>query len=284
MWFTVETMMNRQSRVIPFPHWSDPRWLVFFSLSLFASLLIQNQTFGKTFSQLLLAFFTVIVADFVINQIFLKKSYSFPLSALTSSTGVGLIVFSNFYWPFIVLPLLAVLSKRLIKYNGLHIFNPNNFGIVLGLLLMDSAISTTAGRWVDLPSLRTIVIIGGIYISYRVKRLTLSVAWLISFSGIALILSYWQNTSAIQALLPALDPLFYIFTFYHITDPITSPTNRWGSILFGFLLGAVDNTLRYFLVVNSMFFSLFIVTAVQPLFAETFKRDYLREYWVPNKK
>ena len=279
----VDAMTAETIRAPIFPRWSDPRWLVFFSLSAFTALLIQNYTFGKSLYQLLLAFATVLIADFVINQLIYKKPYFFPLSALTSSTGVGLIVFSNYYWPFVVLPLIAILSKRFIKYKGLHIFNPNNCGIVLGLLLMGTVISTTSGRWIELPFLRPIVIIIGIVVSYRVKRLTLSLSWLISFVGIALLFAYWNETSLAQALLPVMDPLFHVFTFYHITDPITSPTNRSGSLLFGFSLGVIDNVLRSFSTLNSMFFSLFLLTALQPLLGNIFKRDYGREHWQSSK-
>jgi Na+-translocating ferredoxin:NAD+ oxidoreductase RnfD subunit len=262
----------------------DPRWLVLSSLTLLTLYLISNPTFGKGPQQMLLAFGTAALADFTIRCVLGGKKYRFPLSALTSATGVCVIVFSPYYWPFVVLPLLAVASKRLIRYNGLHVFNPNNFAVVCGLLLFTPYMSSTAGKWQHSYIVLALTIGMGILITHLVRRLPMSLTWLSGFVVLALIRNFGQGMSVAQIFLPMTDPLFYIFTFYHITDPVTTPANRRGQIVFGAGIALIDGLIRWAdvdLSGYSLFFALFIMTAIQPVFENIFQRDYEREHWVP---
>jgi len=258
---------------------NDPRIFVLSLLFTYAATLISNPAFGKSLFQLALAFSSAAITDLLICKFILKKPFRFPLSSLTSVIGIVLILFSPHDWVFVAVPVIAMCSKYFIKYKNIHFFNPNNFGIVFALTFLGSYVSTTGGRWAGPPMLFFAVIILGFLISLRAQRIELSLAWIASFVFFAVIRSKVQGLTMEQVLVPMAGPLFYLYSFYHITDPVTSPRNTTGKIIFGVSLGFVDNLFRYNEILYSPFYSLFLLTAVQPLLEGIFKRDFLREQW-----
>ena len=69
-----------------------------------------------------------------------------PRSALISGLSLCLLLRTNFLWLAVVAAAITVGSKFLIRFNGKHIFNPTNFGLVAMMLLTDQVL-VSPGQW-----------------------------------------------------------------------------------------------------------------------------------------
>lgn len=258
----------------------DPRLTVLIFLSTCTGVFIYaNPAYGKSVDRLLMAFGAAAVTDLLIERFFGRKRWRFPLSALTTSTGIVLILFAPQWWVFVLAPAIAILSKYLIRVENLHIFNPNNFAIVFSLLFLGNDVSTTLGRWGGPSFMIYLIVAIGVTVAYQAGRLAVSLAWLSSFIVLAVLRSWQEGIAPIQNLVVMTSPLFYVFSFYHITDPITSPKNFRGQILFAALIATIDACFRVFTIRYSPFLSLFTMTAFQPIFPQVFQRDRFRAVW-----
>lgn len=237
---------------------------------------MKNPAFGKSIWTLLMVFTTVSVFDMFFN-LTLKKTLHLPISAMTSSIGIILIVYSDQWYNFLILAFLVPFSKYFLRQSKLHIYNPNNFAMVFAFIFLSSEVTTTGGRWNFDTTMFTMMISVGLLISYFAKRILVSLSYIASFFVIAYFRSVLLDIPFQFALLPYSSPTFYLFSFYHITDPITTPSNEKGMIFFGFLLALLDNFLRSFDLLYTPFFAYFILASIQPYFKTIFQRPYDRE-------
>lgn len=74
---------------------------------------------------------------------------------------------------------------------------------------------------------------------------------------------------------------FMLFTFFMITDPMTTPETVSGRIAFGVVVGILDNLLRYKQVSQSPFFALFVVSAFVPVWRRYFGAEKPEHIWRP---
>ena len=80
--------------------------------------------------------------------------------------------------------------------------------------------------------------------------------------------------------LPMTGPVFYLFSFFHITDPITSPSTRKGRLLFAFILAVIDGILRYNQVLYSPFYALFIATILKQFLPQILPLQDSKKIWI----
>ena len=270
-----------QKLVLDIPSIKDPRWTIIVFLGAYAITLVNEPYFGKSLLQCVTAFSVTVVTDIIFSYS-LNKKWHFPLSSMVTSFGIVLIVFSPYIWPFVVIPFLAIASKHLIRFKNLHIFNPNNLGISAAFILLGAYVSPTAGRWASSEPLFFAVCLLGLFISWRVNRHILSISYIFSFISFSILRSQFTSLSIEQSLIPLSSGIFFLFTFYHITDPLTSPQNLKGQLIFGVSIGLIDNIFRFYEVLYSPFFSLLLMTAIQPFLPILFNRDVHRQQWVIN--
>ena len=77
---------------------------------------------------------------------FTTKNYNSWKSALITSLGLSLLLkVDDLYW-VILATFIAIGSKFLIKYNGKHLFNPANVGVVATILITQNA-WISPGQW-----------------------------------------------------------------------------------------------------------------------------------------
>jgi Na+-translocating ferredoxin:NAD+ oxidoreductase RnfD subunit len=117
------------------------------------------------------------------------------------------------------------------------------------------------GRWGGSVWAMPWVAILGFLIAIRVKRLDLCLSWLGTFLIIAVLRSLISGWPFITTIAPATGAAFMLLTFFMITDPMTTPSSSTTRVLFGITLGILDGILRYFQVINSPLYALFILCA-----------------------
>jgi len=212
----------------------------------------------------------------------IRRLVVFLLPAHITGLAVGMLLYTNERFMVVAFASsLAIFSKVLFRVptgavSGpptTHFLNPSNIGITATLLLFHDWVGVAqpyqftenvsgALDWI-LPA---IILCSGSFLNWRAtKRIPLILAWLVGFALQAVIRSLVTEESAIAYLAPMTGLAFVLFTFYMVTDPMTSPRSPRRQIVFGAGTAAVYGLLTYGGVVFGLFFSLTIVCAVRGL-------------------
>ncbi|HEY4228489.1 MAG TPA: hypothetical protein VGM49_09125, partial [Candidatus Limnocylindrales bacterium] len=225
--------------------------------------------FWVSVPQILAAILTTAVLEVAIT-FRQTKSFVWPASAMLTGSGVALILRAvgtppGDHWSLFAVPLfatvagLSLLSKYVIRYRGVHVFNPSNIGLVLAFVIIGTTRVEPLDFWwaplnVWMIAAYVVIIGGGVLITRRLHLLPLAAAfWLALNAGVALLsasghcivtswsfapvcgFDFWRTIVA--------SPEVMVFLFFMITDPRTIPAGRVGRVLFGVLVAAVSTLL-----------------------------------------
>jgi enediyne biosynthesis protein E5 len=254
-------MIKQKKNLIP--SWRDPRWIILAFLAIFAIAALFSEKQIKTPEQLLVCLITCVGLDVLLIRYY-KKIYLFPLSGLISTFGTFLLTNSRYLTMHFVVSVLTILSKHFITVQGKHVFNPNNFGVILAYILF-SAEMTVGLFTFGGPELAIVLTSIGLFLVYRAGSMILSMTYVLAFLVGVLIRSSIMNLPVTTVLMPMTGSSFMLYTFYMISDPATTPRSRNGQILFGCCLAALDTILRYNRVLHSPLYALFMLTAIYSL-------------------
>src|SRR5205085_3768070 len=106
----------------------------------------------------------------------------------------------------------------------------------------------------------------GLLMMTRLKRLDLALAWIGGFVLMSFLRVALGQGGLVFALGPMTGAEFALFSFSMLPDPKTNPATPGARIVWGVLIAVVDGLLRLFEVRYSMFYALFGLCAVLPLF------------------
>ena len=189
-----------------------------------------------------------------------------PASAMLTGSGVALILrlsdmHSDDHWSwrgwyvFALVAGLSLLSKHVIRYQGTHIFNPSNVGLVVAFLLLGSTRIEPLDFWWApfdgwMIAAYLIILVGGVLITARLHLLGMSAAfWLTLAVGIGVLAASGHCMTARWSFAPVcgthfwwvivLSPEILIFLFFMITDPKTTPAGRVARVVFGIAVAMV---------------------------------------------
>lgn len=181
-----------------------------------------------------------------------NKDWQSLKSALISSLGLCLLCKGNSMWTLSLAAFLAIGGKFLIRFKDKHIFNPANFGIVMaiivtGLVHWISEGSFVSDAWVspgqwgdDMIYLFVLGALGAIVL-LKVGRIETSIAFLGTFGGLVFLrdivyqgwpMDHFWHTMTNGSLL--------LFTFFMITDPVTTPNAKKPRIVWAVIIGVVS--------------------------------------------
>jgi hypothetical protein len=201
----------------------------------------------------------------------------FLLPAHISGLAVGMLLYTN--QRFVVVAFaaaLAIFSKVWLRVpvpgapgRTVHFMNPSNFGIAMTLLLFSDYVGVAQPYQftenVSAPLdwiLPLIIVCSGSFLNWRAtKRIVLVLAWLAGFAGQAYVRSVVTQQEAWIALAPMTGMAFVLFTFYMISDPMTTPQSLRGQIIFGVTTAAVYGVMSHYGIVFGLFFSLCVACA-----------------------
>lgn len=206
-----------------------------------------------------------------------QRTIDFFLSAHISGLACSMLIYANDrLWPVAFAAVAAISSKAIFRIpvgnTSIHFMNPSNCGIVVTLLLFPwvgiaqpyqfTENLSGVGDWI-LPG---IIICTGSFINFRfTHRLPLIGAWLVGFFAQAVIRHLWYGTPLATKLIPMTGVVFVLYTFYMITDPVTTPSRPRYQILFGAAVALTYMLLVNFHIVFGFYFALAIVTAFRGL-------------------
>ena len=187
-------------------------------------------------------------------------------SALITGLGLSLLMKANDPWLLLFAALLAIGMKFLTKVNGKHLWNPANFGIVAAAFLSGDA-WISPGQWGSSALIIFIVGTAGLAVLSNIKRLETGLAFLITFAALEYIRTVlylgWEHD---VFLLKLTNGSLWLFSFFMITDPMTTPNHRKLRIGWAMIVGAISFYLANFYFVNGApFWTLFFLTPFTPL-------------------
>lgn len=169
----------------------------------------------------------IIITTCLITQIvcvfFTTKNYQSWKSALISALGLCLLLKVNLFETAAIAAILTISSKFLIRKGNKHIFNPANFGIIVTILLTGDA-WVSPGQWGSSFLLVLFIGVAGLMVLWKVGRIDTGLSFFATF----FCLQFFQNV--IYKGWP-MDYLVHefsngtilLFTFFMITDPMTTP-------------------------------------------------------------
>ena len=105
----------------------------------------------------------------------------------------------------------------------------------------------------------------GLFIVYRIKRLHITLTYVLTFVALSLVRSVLTHQDFLTAVGPLTGPMYQLFIFFMITDPKTTVSSTKGQILVAFLVGVVEAILRLMQNVHAPYFALFIVGPIANL-------------------
>lgn len=200
-------------------------------------------------------------------------------SAAITTLGLCLLFKAGSAWTLVLGSFIAIASKFLLRVNGKHIFNPANVGIVAAMFLTGNA-WVSPGQWGSGAALVFLVGAAGLMVLLRVGRVDTSAAFLLTFAGLdfcrtVLYLGWgpevWLHKLTSGSLL--------LFTFFMITDPVTTPSAPSARIGWSVLVGVLAFFLGWKYFVNaSPVWALFFLSPLTPLIDRLWKGE--RFSWI----
>ncbi len=264
------------------PAIKDVRWQVCFLLLVYLLLGVLVLGFSRNWQQIVMIIGITGLLDMLFGGLIHRK-VRFPLSAVITALSIAILLNFSYDYRLLWLPaLLAIASKYVFTLKQKHVFNPSLFAICLSLWVSNDMISLSpAYQWfgnAELAWTMSFFIITGSVLLFFTK---INRHWLVlSFLG------FYALQTALRAYIlrdhiPSetlfigmfTSPAFYLFTFYMITDPATSPGGKRPQILTGFLLAMLDLYFHTKFSLYTFFYAAFTLSAGRYVYG------HLRQAW-----
>jgi hypothetical protein len=232
------------------PQWNDPRIPFACILTLYGVLGFCFFGFNRSPWQMAAIVVSGSVLDAGLGWL-LKREKVVPLSGYISCCSLALLLnYSHSSWVLLLPVWLTIGSKYVLTFEGRHVFNPSMFGVATSLLLTRELITAApAYQWAngEVALSAFIVMAALVLFFFRVGR-----TWLVlSFLGFYALQTALRAYILRHHLPPEVlflgtlgAPAFFIFTFYMITDPGTSPKAPRAQVLLALALTLVDLVLH----------------------------------------
>lgn len=188
--------------------------------------------------------YIAIISTSVITQLlfarFTNKKYSSWKSALITALGLCLLLKSDFESVLMIGAFLAIASKFLIRSKGKHIFNPANFGIIVAILITGDA-WISPGQWGSSIVLLYFIGAAALMILFKVGRIDTSLIFIVTLFGLEILYSVvylgWDWNVFFHK---ATNGTILLYTFFMITDPVTTPNHKKSRAIWAIALGVIS--------------------------------------------
>jgi Na+-transporting NADH:ubiquinone oxidoreductase subunit NqrB len=182
----------------------------------------------------------LILCAVLATQYFCTRCWRLPVfdfkSALISGLSLSLLLRANSVWWFVFAAMASIAGKFLLRWNGKHLFNPTNFGLVTMMLCSGGKVWVCPGQWGNAAYFGFLLIcLGGVVVN-RARRADVTVAFLASYLALVFGRSLWLGEPMAIPLHRIENGALLIFAFFMISDPRTTPDSRVGRIFFAGLV------------------------------------------------
>ncbi len=243
----------------------DARHFQILTLSSLLIFLLLWSDFAPSLLVIILTLSATLVTQFLFFK-FLKIPSKDYRSPFITSLSLVLLFKTNIIWFYPLAGVVAMASKFLIRFNKKHIFNPANAGIVLGLLLVPNHVWVSPGQWGNAVWVGFALASFAILVLSKAGRADMALFFLSSWILLLFGRAMWLGDPLSIPIHNLQSGALLIFAFFMISDPMTTPNNRWGRLLFAFTVAVVAYILQYvFQVREAIFYALFIICMTTPV-------------------
>ena len=251
------------------PTWRDPRVPFAAILTAYLVMGIAWLGFNRSPGQILAIVVIGCGLDVGLHWLLKKREVIVPLSAYISSLSIAILLNFAHDYALLALPVfLTIGSKYLFTFEGRHHYNPSLFGVVVTLLFAGQLITAApAYQWGGSLAISAFIVMLALAgFVFRIGR-----GWLIASFLVTYVLQTALRAWLMRAHLPPemlflgtlSSPPFFLFTFFMLTDPRTSPSSRRAQIAVGVSIALVDLVLHRFQSVFTFFYAAVIVATVR---------------------
>ncbi len=218
--------------------------------------------FNRTPIQVAITVASTMSFEFLLHRVFRGK-WIFPLSAMITSFGLSLLVnYAHNYYLLLIPVFFAIGSKYIFTFKDRHYLNPAMSGVYFSLMFGGGLISSSpAYQWRGVESMAVFIAMFGIlFLLPKINRTWLVLSFFLTFTAqTALRALIMKHHLPFETLFfgTISTPAFFLFLFFMITDPATSPSSKKSQIGFGVALALVDLLLHLKQSYGTFFKSLF---------------------------
>lgn len=254
-----------------FPSIKDPRVPFACILSFYAALGCTVLGFNRNPVQVLLTVLAGCGLEIALHRV-LKGRWLFPLSAYISSVSLALLLnYSHNYFLLFLPVFFTIASKYIFTFRGRHIFNPSLFGVVAALKLGNDLFgSAPAYQWGGSPAMAALIVtLALVFFVFRIGRIPLVASFLFFYAvqlGIRAWILRWHLPTETVIFGTISSASFYLFTFFMLTDPKTSPSRPWAQVGWSFGVVALDLWFHTRQNLSTLFLALFTMSAARWVF------------------
>lgn len=253
-------MSERVARILQ----SDPRY---YQIAVLASLLIYGVgwlAFDIGPREIAFLLGAVLATQFVFGELAGQPRFD-PRSALISGLSLCLLLRTNNLVLLLATAVITIASKFVLKWNGKHLFNPTNFGIV-AMIALSGEVWVSPAQWGSKLQFGFLMACLGGMVVHRALRSDVSYAFILSYAAILFGRAYWLGDAAAIPLKQLQSGALLLFSFFMISDPKTTPDSRLGRILFAALTAGGAAYVQFVLYrTNGLLWSLALCSLLTPL-------------------
>ena len=224
-------------------------------------LLVGQLSFGflESWTRTALAILTSILVELVLGRLF-SGAWPHLASAYVSGISVGMLVRSPAFWPYALCSAISITSKYLIRWDGRHLWNPSNLGIVAMLVLAPDAVASLSVQWGNTLLPMAVVWCFGSIIIYRLGRFHITLSYVSAFIAFSVLRAWATGHPWPAEVAPLTGPMYQLFIFFMITDPKTNvlASKRWQALV-AVLVAALEAVFRLLRFVHAPYYALFLV-------------------------
>ena len=205
-----------------------------------------------------LAIVTALVTEMALGRITYGK-WPYAASAYITGISVGILLRSQYLWPYVLCAFISIVSKYVLRFRGRHLWNPSNLGVSLVLLLAPDTVSLLSVQWGNVVAPMVVIWLLGSVIVWRVGRFYLSATYVASFLLFSFVRAAESGTPWVAAVAPITGPMYQLFIFFMVTDPKVTVRPMWAQCFVVFLVALVELIFRLNEVVYAPFYALCLV-------------------------
>ncbi|HEX7181599.1 MAG TPA: RnfABCDGE type electron transport complex subunit D [Thermoanaerobaculia bacterium] len=208
---------------------------------------------------------TVLLTQYACTRLWKLPAFD-PRSALISGLSLCLLLRTNFLLLAVLAAVMTIAEKFVLRWQGKHVFNPTNFGIVAMMLAIGGQVWVSPGQWGSAAFFSFLIAcLGGLVVN-RAARSDVTYAFLAFYLALLFGRALWLGQPTAIPLHQLGSGAFLIFTFFMISDPKTTPDSRAGRVLFALLVALGAGYVHFVLYrPNGLILSLFFLSPLVPL-------------------
>ena len=240
------------NRLFAFRKWllGDPRHFQILALLSFLTYGLVDLGWDAQISAYLIMLSAGLLTQAIGMAVF-KVPMSSVKSALITILGLCLLLKANSILVYGLGATFAIASKFLIRVDKAHVFNPANFGIIAVIVFTGDA-WISPGQWGSGPMLLFFFGAAAAMVLLRCGRIDTSLYFLgtlvvLEFARSILFLGWTLDVPLHRLSNGAL----LLFTFFMITDPMTTPRHRKGRVVWSVLLALITFGVGQFYYVHT---------------------------------